>query len=115
MGYPPEVENAMVEFAEHFIVPNITYNAEFTKDEILQAQNEVSKYAGIVNENERIIAKHERVTKDAKLKIDSFRAAKGEKFQDQGISFQLFRKILTHSFFNYFTYNLFLQFQKENI
>ena len=90
-----------------------TYNAEFTNDEILQAQNEVSKYAGIVNENERIIAKHERVTKDAKLKIDSFRAAKGEKYQDQGISFQLFGKFLAHSFVNNFVNNLLLQFSER--
>jgi putative nucleotidyltransferase with HDIG domain len=93
-GYSSEIVNAMVEFAEHFILPNITYNAKFTNDEILQAQNEVSKYIGIVNESERIIAKHERVTKEAKLKIDSFRSAKGEKYQDQGISFQLFGKFL---------------------
>ena len=95
LGYSSEVENAIVEFTDHFIFPNIIYNAEFTNDEILQAQNEVSKYTGIVNENERIIAKHERVTKDAKLKIDSFRSAKGEKYQDQGISFQLFGKFFT--------------------
>jgi len=94
LGYSFELENAIVEFADHFIFPNITYNAEFTNDEILQAQNEVSKYTGIVNESERIIAKHERVTKDAKLKIDSFRSAKGEKYQEQGISFQLFGKFL---------------------
>lgn len=94
LGYSSELESAIVEFADHFIFPNITYNAEFTNDEILQAQNEVSKYAGIVNESERIIAKHERVTKDAKLKIDSFRSAKGEKYQEQGISFQLFGKFL---------------------
>lgn len=94
LGYSSEIQNVLMEFSQHFIVPNIIYNAEFTNDEILQAQNEVSKYTGIVNENERIIAKHERVTKDAKLKIDSFRAAKGEKFQSQGISFQLFGKFL---------------------
>lgn len=93
-GYSSEIENAMVEFAGHFILPNINYNAKFTNDEILQAQNEVSRYIGIVNESERIIAKHERVTKEAKLKIDSFRSAKGEKYQDQGISFQLFGKFL---------------------
>src|SRR3990170_2847168 len=93
-GYSSEVVNAIVEFAEHFIFPNITYNAKFTNDEILQAQNDVSKYTGIVNESERIIAKHERVTKDVKLKIDSFRSAKGEKYQEQGISFQLFGKFL---------------------
>ena len=89
-----EVENALIEMANHFISPDILYNPKFTDDEILQAQNDVSKYVGIVNEDERIIAKHERVTKDSKLKIDSFRNAKGEKYQDQGISTQLFGKFL---------------------
>lgn len=94
LGYSADIENALIDFTSHFIFPNIIYNADFTNDEILQAQSEVSKYSGIVNENERIIAKHDRVTKEAKLKIDSYRAAKGDKFQDQGISFQLFGKFL---------------------
>jgi len=94
VGYNSEIESALLEFTNHFIFPNISYNAKFTNDEIEQAQNEVSKYIGIVNESERIVAKHERVTKEAKLKIDSFRSAKGEKYQDEGISFQLFGKFL---------------------
>ncbi len=94
LGYPDEIESAVVEFAGYFILPNVIYNDKFTNDEILQAQNEVSRYVGIVNESERIIAKHERVTKDTKLKIDSYRSAKGEKYQEQGISFQLFGKFL---------------------
>jgi len=94
LGYNSEIESALLEFTNHFVIPNILYNAKFTNDEIEQAQNEVSKYTGIVNESERIIAKHERVTKEAKLKIDSFRSAKGEKYQDEGISFQLFGKFL---------------------
>lgn len=94
LGYSLEVENAIIEFTNHFIIPNVIYNAKFTNDEIEQAKNEVSKYSGIVNENERIIAKHERVTKEAKMKIDSYRAAKGEKYQDQGMSFQLIGKFL---------------------
>jgi hypothetical protein len=93
-GYKSEIENALIEYTEHFIFPNILYNAEFTNAEIEQAQNEVSKYIGIVNENERIIGKHERVTKEVKQKIDSYRAAKGEKYQIEGVSSQLFGKFL---------------------
>lgn len=92
--YPAEIEKAVIEFSLHFLWPNIIYNSSFTEAEIAQAQNEVSKYAGIVNENERIIAKHERVTKEAKLKIDSFRAAKGEKYQEKGTIPQLIGKFL---------------------
>lgn len=93
-AYPAEIEKAVIEFSLHFLWPNIIYNSSFTEAEIAQAQNEVSKYAGIVNENERIIAKHERVTKEAKLKIDSFRAAKGEKYQEKGTIPQLIGKFL---------------------
>lgn len=94
LEYTNDIVNAISEFAEHFIIPNIIYSAEFTNAEILQAQGQVSKYSGIVNENERIIAKHERVTKEVKLRLDSFRAAKGEKFQDQGLYFQHLGKFL---------------------
>lgn len=93
-NYSSEIENAIIEFTQHFIVPNIYYNADFTNAEILQAESEISKYSGIVNENERIIAKHERVTKEAKLKIDSFKAAKGEKYQEKGSFFQQIGKFL---------------------
>lgn len=84
LGYSVEIKKALFEYSQHFLIPNIYYNAEFTNAEILQAESEVSRYAGIINENERIIAKHERVSKEAKLKIDSFRAAKGEKYQGKG-------------------------------
>lgn len=94
LGYSSELKEALFEYSQHFLIPNIYYNAEFTNTEILQAESEVSKYAGIVNENERIIAKHERVSKEAKLKIDSFRAAKGEKYQGKGSFLQQIGKFL---------------------
>ena len=94
LGYSAELKEALLEYSQHFFIPNIYYNAEFTNAEILQAESEVSRYAGIVNENERIIAKHERVSKEAKLKIDSFRAAKGEKYQGKGSFYQQIGKFL---------------------
>lgn len=93
-SYSEEVKNSLVELAAHFIFPNIIFSSEATNEEMAQAENGISKYSGIVNENERIIAKHERVTKETKLKIDSFRAAKGEKYQEQGVSTQMFGKFL---------------------
>ncbi len=79
-----DIKSALEEYAVHFINPNIIYNQQATQEEIEQAKNNVSRYVGIVNENERIIAKHDRVTKEAKLKIDSYRAAKGEKIGESG-------------------------------
>src|SRR5690606_8285210 len=91
-NYPQEIEKALVEYASHFVIPNIIFNPDLANEEIEQAQKNVSKYSGIVNENERIIAKHDRVTKEVKLKIDSFKAAKAERIGEEGFLLQLIGK-----------------------
>ncbi len=92
MKYSDDLRNALEEYAVHFIKPNIIYNQQTTQEEIDQAESDVSRYVGIVNENERIIAKHDRVTREAKLKIDSYRAAKGEKIGESGFWLQFVGK-----------------------
>ena len=92
MKLSDDLKSALEEYAVHFINPNIIYNQLATKEEIEQAKNNVSRYVGIVNENERIIAKHDRVTREAKLKIDSYRAAKGEKIGESGFWLQFVGK-----------------------
>jgi len=59
-------------------LPTVVYSSDLTEEETAQAQNNVSKYTGIVNENERIIAKHDRVSKEIRLKIESYKESKGE-------------------------------------
>ena len=88
-GYSTKIKDALIEYAVHFVLPNLIYSPVQTAEEIGQAKNNVSRYAGIVNENERIIAKHDRVTKEAKLKIDSYKIAKGEKIGDEGYLIQI--------------------------
>jgi putative nucleotidyltransferase with HDIG domain len=66
------------EYIDHFIEPTIIYKAEQTRAEILLAEDKVSRNIGLVEEDERIVAKHNRITPDIKLKIDSYRIAKGE-------------------------------------
>ncbi len=73
-----QFSNVIIEFTNHFIRPNLIYDEKLTLEEINHLQDKVSPNIGIVNENERIIAKHNRVTEDDKLKIDSYRKAKGE-------------------------------------
>jgi hypothetical protein len=90
--YPDELKNALGEYAEHFVLPDIIYDQKATDEEINQAKSNVSRYVGIVNENERIIAKHDRITKEAKLKIDSYKAAKGEKIGESGFWLQFIGK-----------------------
>jgi cyclic-di-AMP phosphodiesterase PgpH len=97
-NFPAEIEQALAEYAVHFVAPNITYNERLTKEETDQAQSNVSQYSGIVNENERIIAKHDRVNKDARLKIESYKEAKGETIGEEGLFFQLIGKFLHIAF-----------------
>ncbi len=98
IGYTAEVESTLVEYAEHFLIPDVIYNPQLTQEEIDQARSNVSKYSGIVNENERIIAKHDRITKDAKLKIDSYKLAKGEIVGGDSFYLQLLGKFLHITF-----------------
>jgi putative nucleotidyltransferase with HDIG domain len=76
--FSEELKTALTEYALHFLLPTLVYSTELTNEETKQAEGNVSKYTGIVNENERIIAKHDRITKDIKLKIESYKEAKGE-------------------------------------
>ncbi len=77
-----------------FLLPTLVYSTELTEEETTQAQNNVSRYTGIVNENERIIARHDRITKDIKLKIESYKESKGELIgqwrDDTSVSWQIF-------------------------
>jgi hypothetical protein len=93
-NYPEETGSALVEYTSHFLFPNLVFSSRLTNEEIEQAKNNVSKYSGIVNENERIIAKHERISKETKLKIESYKEAKGDSAADEGLVFQMIGKYL---------------------
>ncbi len=99
LNYSDELKAAIAEFTIYFVYPNLVYNEEATNLEVEQAKDNVSKYAGIINENERIIAKHDRITKQVKLKIESYKEAKGEAIGSEGIVLQLIGKFLHISFF----------------
>ncbi|GBD87024.1 hypothetical protein BMS3Abin03_00950 [bacterium BMS3Abin03] len=94
LNYPEDIENALLEYTIHFLIPNYEFSKELTDEEIEQAKNNVSRYSGIVNENERIIAKHERITKEAKLKIQSFKEAKGDTIGTEGLLLQFIGKFI---------------------
>lgn len=78
VGNNTELNEALTEYILFFLKPNIIYSYELTEAAIRNAKERVPRNIGIVNENERIIAKHDRITPEAKLKIDSYRIAKGE-------------------------------------
>jgi cyclic-di-AMP phosphodiesterase PgpH len=112
-NFPDNIESALMEYSIHFVEPDIIYSDKLTNEEIEQAEKNVSRYSGIVTENERIIAKHDRITKEAKLKIDSYKQAKGEKIGSEGYLLQFFGKFLHISFLiSLFSIYLFLFRQK---
>ena len=92
--YRAEIKQALIELSSYYFAPNLKFSQRLTNEELQIVQNKVSKYAGIVNENERIIAKHERVNPETKLKIDSYKIAKGESIGDGGLFLQWLGKFL---------------------
>ncbi|MCX7798339.1 MAG: HDIG domain-containing protein [Melioribacter sp.] len=94
VGFNNEVNDALFEYIAHFIEPNIIYNYELTQLAIENAKEKIPRNIGIVNENERIVAKHERITPEIKLKIDSYRIAKGEEISLAGKIAQDFGKFI---------------------
>lgn len=73
-----DVIEAVNEYIQNFLVANIQYSEALTEEAREIARNNVSRNVGIVNEDERIVAKHNRISPEIKLKIDSYRAAIGE-------------------------------------
>lgn len=89
-----ELKPALTETANYFIRPNLIYDERATSVEIEQAKSSVSRYSGIINENERIVAKHDRITRQTKLKIESYKEAKGDEIEQHEILLQNFGKFL---------------------
>lgn len=82
------------EYLDNFIISTIIYSFEQTKEEIRLAEDKVLRNIGLVEENERIVAKHDRISPDIKLKIDSYRIAKGEEIGSTARILQSVGKIL---------------------
>lgn len=78
VGSNSNLVEVIEEYIHHFAKPNIVFNQKLTEEAIKNAIDKVTRNIGIVNENERIVAKHDRISEETKLKIDSYRIAKGE-------------------------------------
>lgn len=65
--------------ARALLQPNILLNRERTQIAIDWNVDRVPRTMGIIKENERIISKHERVTAEIKLKLDSYQRSKIER------------------------------------
>ncbi len=76
-----------------FIEPNVIFNSKFTNQNIEAAKSRISKNIDIVAENEKIIARHDRITPSAKRKIDSYKILKSERAGSLNIYAQTIGKI----------------------
>jgi putative nucleotidyltransferase with HDIG domain len=85
---------AATNYISNFIIPNIVFSEKETKIAKNIAEDKVSKNIGIVNEKERIVAKHERITPEIKQKIDSYKIAKANELGFGGLVIQGIGKFL---------------------
>ncbi len=110
----PGRESLIDEFAVHFLHPNICYDQALTKEEIDYSIKKVSKYTGIVTENEKIIGKHDRINPENKLKIDSYRIAKGDSLGWEGYTLQFIGRFL-HIFLLVVLFSIYLFLFRKRI
>lgn len=68
---------AVKEIIAKFLKPNLIFRKDFTEQEIKIAQDKIPRTKYIVNKNERIVGRHERITREIKEKIDAYRKARG--------------------------------------
>ncbi len=94
IGKNSQLIEAIEEYLSNFIRPNLIYSKELTSLAVKNAKDKVPRNIGIVNENERIVAKHDRIKPETKQKIESYRIAKGEEKGFWGKSLQNMGKFL---------------------
>jgi putative nucleotidyltransferase with HDIG domain len=69
--------------------PNLPFDPAATALALRAAEEAVPRTVGFVEENERIVSKHERITPDVKLKLDSLRKARAERGPESAGATQL--------------------------
>lgn len=73
------LRSAAYKIAITLFEPNIRFNQPATKQSLDAAIDAVSRTSGFVQENERIVSKHERITPETKLKLESLARARAER------------------------------------
>ncbi len=93
-GNNGELNEAVEEYIHNFVVPDLLYSPALTQSAIDNAKEKIPRNVGIINENEKIVSKHDRITPEIKLKVDSYRIAKGEETGLLGNFYQALGKYL---------------------
>lgn len=97
----------------HF-VPNMRFSAAATDQAIAAAVDAVPRTLGFVQENERIVSKHERITPDTQLKLESLRKARLDHGWTADTPLQLVGNIL-HVFLALVLFTIYLTLFRKGI
>jgi len=76
------------------VAPNVKFSEEATAQSVATAVDAVPRTIGFVQENERIVSKHERITPEIRLKLESLRRIKVERGPASDSALQLFGTML---------------------
>ncbi|MBP1656736.1 MAG: metal dependent phosphohydrolase [Bacteroidetes bacterium] len=76
------------------VAPNVKFSEEATAQSTATAVDAVPRTIGFVQENERIVSKHERITPEIRLKLESLRRVKVERGPASDSALQLFGTML---------------------
>ncbi len=110
----PGVLDLAYRIAVQNISPNIKFSQEATAQAVEAAIDAVPRTAGFVQENERIISKHERITPEIKLRLDSLRKAKAERGPEGGSPWQFLGTFL-HVLIVILLYGIYLHLFRKRI
>ncbi|KXK04658.1 MAG: HD superfamily membrane-associated hydrolase [Chlorobi bacterium OLB4] len=83
------------EIGRRLIQPNLKFNTDLTQVVLENRLRQVQKTSGIVRQNERIISKHDPITPEVKLKLDSYKKIRLERLGVQDFVLQFVGKSLT--------------------
>ncbi|MDH4069101.1 MAG: HDIG domain-containing protein [Ignavibacteria bacterium] len=70
------------------IRPNLLYDQEATTQSEAHAIEAIPRTTGFVQESERIVSKHERITEEIRLKLESLQRARADRRGDENITAQ---------------------------
>jgi hypothetical protein len=72
-------KDIVVKMLYSFVRPNLIFNKDETEQLIMKAREKVTRTLGVVRESEKIIARHEIVTPEVFLKLESLKRAREER------------------------------------
>lgn len=96
------------------IVPNIRYSGVATDQALAVAVDAVARTLGYVQENERIVSKHERITPETRLKLESLRRARMDRGWTADTPLQLLGNVV-HVTLALFLFTIYLSLFRKRI